>query len=361
MSPIAAKLRRPAAPTMPTKAGPVLMAMWKRGMASGRSVPSDLDRVTQPDGDACRPPGMVWLLAERVEDDEQSVAGEVLDEPVLGCDDRHGGRPDRVEHLDHLRRCVALAVRGESREIREEDSHLALRAAAEARLRRIGPRALGELPWQIRPEELVDATQLRSGPLEECELLGRRPVDAETIEDAVDRSALRLRRSEVGEGLGVPSMQPLEGAGQVEAAERAGQRAFTPILDARPECDRAEGERHQQMPLPPREMPVSAEGDRHHRLREEDESDDDGEQERAATPGEEAQEVPRRERVQRERQDGGEPERWRDLVRRGLRRQRRDSEDRSGGPPDEGHQQRAAQERRVTEHDLAAGPAKRQR
>ncbi len=58
---------------------------------------------------------MIGLVADGIEDHEQTVAGEALDEAVLGGDDRHDGRPDGVEQLDHLGRRVALAVRGEPR------------------------------------------------------------------------------------------------------------------------------------------------------------------------------------------------------------------------------------------------------
>ena len=106
-------------------------------------------------------------------------------------------------------------------------------------------------------------------------------------------------------------------------------------------------------------MPVAAEDDGNHGLCEKDEGDDDREQERAATPDEETQEVPRCERIQGDRQDGAEPQRWRDLVGRCLRHEPWDPENRCRAPRRQGRQQDAAQEPRVTEDELAARPAER--
>ena len=200
VSPTAEKVRRPAAPMLPTKAGPVL-PMWKRGRSPSRRRAHRRRR-------ACRAPcapraGVIGLIAEGVEDHERAVAREALDETVLGADDGDGCAPHRVEQVDDVGRSVPLAVRGEAGEVGEEHGHLALDAAARERLTRIGAGPRGELVRHEGAEQLVHAMKLDAGTLQELQLLGRGAVErrrrrTRSATGPPMRRAVRARRRAIG-------------------------------------------------------------------------------------------------------------------------------------------------------------------
>ena len=58
---------------------------------------------------------------------------------------------------------------------------------------------------------------------------------------------------------------------EIEARERRRDRRLARVLRSRGDCDEAEGDRHQHVPLPPRGVPVAAERAGDHRLGEQDE------------------------------------------------------------------------------------------
>jgi hypothetical protein len=91
---------------------------------------------------------VIRLIAERLEDRQDAVAGEPLDHAAFPVHDRwHDGRPVGIQHRDDLRGVVSLAERGEADGVGEQRGDLPLPTAevAEARL-------TVELVRELRPE-----------------------------------------------------------------------------------------------------------------------------------------------------------------------------------------------------------------
>ena len=76
------------------------------------------------------------------------------------------------------------------------------------------------------------------------------------------------------------------------------------VLLPRHDRDEPEGQRHQDVPLPPRGVPVAAEGDRDHRFRKEREGNEDRERHRGRAPPEQPEVSNRCKCVERERHGG---------------------------------------------------------
>ena len=94
-------------------------------------------------------------------------------------------------------------------------------------------------------------------------------------------SSSRIAATSSRERLRLPAIDAFERPLQVEAAERRRHRPLVPVLGPRGQQDRAERDRHQHVPLPPRRVPAAAEHDRDHRLGQEHERGGDGERERS--------------------------------------------------------------------------------
>ncbi len=122
---------------------------------------------------------------------------------------------------------------------------------------------------------------------------------------------------------------------------------------ARDERDQEEGREHEDVPLPPRQVPVAAEDDGDHRLRKQDERHDDGQQQRPLAREKEPREVPRREGVQGHRHGGTGTKRGRDLGRRRLGREGRQPKQGCDAPDGEHHHEADAERARPPQHPSA--------
>jgi hypothetical protein len=138
--------------------------------------------------------------------------------------------------------------------------------------------------------------------------------------------------------LGLPLVEAFERALEVETAEGPYQRALRPVLVAGREQDRGERHRHQDVPLPPREVPASAERDHEQRLGQEQERHRDHERQRSPTDAVDAHVPPCRERV---RGDAQRQEREQPWCALGLEdaTHEPDLEQRSRGPGDDHDQE----------------------
>src|SRR4029079_5475223 len=123
----------------------------------------------------------------------------------------------------------------------------------------------------------------------------------------------------------------------VDVAEDLRRRAFESPLAPRGNGDDAEGDQHQQVPLPPGGLPVPREGDRERRLAQKDERDEDRERERARSGPVELPVAPDPEAVGEEADDGERRERAASILRRDWVIERRQSREGDGRP--EGHVQ----------------------
>ena len=71
---------------------------------------------------------------------------------------------------------------------------------------------------------------------------------------------------------------------EVDAVEQAGPGALAHVLHVGAVVDEGEGERHQQVPLPPGGVPVAGQGDGDHGLGEQGEGGEDGDQDDRRPP-----------------------------------------------------------------------------
>jgi hypothetical protein len=131
-------------------------------------------------------------------------------------------------------------------------------------------------------------------------------------------------------------------------------------LTACADCDREEGDQHQQVPLPPRDAPVPRPRDHEHRLGEQRERQRDSEQELRAAAPVEVEVADRSGRVEHDA-DGRE----RDLpavqlLGAELARQGLDPRERDRSPAGEERGERGDQQPRPVQHPLGGSRAQRQ-
>ena len=172
-SPIAVKLRCGPAPTLPSAAGPVLTPIRNRGHPGcSRRV---LGGALHVDRRSDRPDGVIRLVVEGVEQDEDRVAREPLDQPLRSSgQDRNGCRPVRVQHLHDLDRRAVAGEIGEPREVGEQHRNLRL-AAAELGELGLAFEPRGQLRTDVGSEQVVDARELVRRAFEQHELVEVKP------------------------------------------------------------------------------------------------------------------------------------------------------------------------------------------
>ena len=323
VSPIAAKLSRPATPTLPTTAGPVLTPTRNVGQsgwasASGRPA-STIARAAR----AARRAWSGWSPAALKIAMTPSPANCSMTPPAASMTGTTS-RPVLVEHRDDRRRGAALAERREAREIGEEDAHLAFLAAEPGGgLPLAATDPLGHDRRQVGPERGIEPPQLAGRLDEQRHLVARRALAAQRGEDPLRRIAALVRRGNRRDRACMPAVDAGECRLEVQPAECSRQRAAPAVLAASTEGDRAEGQQHQQVPLPPAQMPVAAQRHGHHRLREQDERHADRQRHDATAPpiqpdvppGGEQEECGAHRHQQRQRSDAL-LRRWRPVERR---------------------------------------------
>ena len=171
---------------------------------------------------------------------------------------------------------------------------------AEPADRRIDAEAIGHGGGEVRPERRVEPAELAGSLDEERDLVAAGSLLAEVVEDGFGRLAPFVGGGDLGDGPGVPAVDPAQRRLEVEAAEGRGQRAAPAILLASPERDRHEGEQHQHVPLPPAQPPVAAQRHGGDRLGQEHEGDRDGHGDHAPAALVDAEIAPRGVHVQRD-------------------------------------------------------------
>ena len=153
-------------------------------------------------------------------------------------------------------------------------------------------------------------------------LCGRRRCRSDRADERLQRGAVLL-----------PHV--LQALLERDRREESRHRALPPVLHVGAVGDEAEGDRHQQVPLPPRRRPVPRERHGDHRLGQQEEGGDDAEQHhRRAAPVQHV--VPRRgDEVEHEPRDGQRRRAGRARLRRASAVERRQAEERDGPPADE--------------------------
>ena len=257
---------------------------------------------------------VIGLVLQRVEHDEDRVAGEPFDQPALTLgDDRNGGRPIRVEHLDDVHRGTSVREAGEAREIGEQDRHLRL-APSELGDRGLQLEPVRERWADVRTEQIVDTRHLARGALEQDDLLGSEPLTPEPLEDGSERLAGSDRRHELLDRAGRAPIDAFERLLQVEPSEGCGDRTLATVFGADRDDHDREGDGHQDVPFPPRHVPAPREGDRDQGLGEQQEGDRDRQRQQPPPHPEDPQVPPRREGVQPDPHRREQPERERRLL-----------------------------------------------
>ena len=223
---------------------------------------------------------MVGLVVQGVEHRHDRVAGEPFDQAALSFDDdRHGAFPVRVDHLDHVLGRPALREAREPLQVGEEHRHVLL-AAAEPREVRLLRQSVRQPGADVSAEQRVHPRELSGGSLQHRDLVGAEALVPQTLEQRRERLVLPDRDDQLTQRLRLPAVDPLQRPLQVQAAERRRHRPLATVLGAGRQEDRAERDRHQDVPFPPRRVPAMAEHDRDHRLGQEDEGREDGERQR---------------------------------------------------------------------------------
>ena len=270
------------------------------------------------------PSGVIGLIALGVEDRHDAIPGELLDDATGREDHRYDRRPVLVEHRDHIGRLARLAERRERRKVGEEHADVPLLATEPGWSRSLTDLAC-RARRQVRPERVVETTQLPGRLAEQGDLVGRRTLAPKVRQHPVGWLAAGFGSGHGGDRPRVPAIDPAQGRFEIEAAEGPGERSASPVLASRAKRYRDEREEHQHVPLPPARVPVPADRDRDRRLAKERECEGDREEQDAAAVPVDLDAAPGRERVERDghhRDDGEDPG--------GLLRRRRTVERRNG-------------------------------
>ena len=210
-----------------------------------------------------------------------------------------------------------------------------------------------------RAEQCIETLDLARRLGDEGDLVAAGTLVPQIVEHSVGRLGPVARGRDRGDRAGVPAIDTGQGGLEVEAAERAGERAAPSVLGPRAERDRQERDEHQHVPQPPAQLPVAAQGNRQHGLAEQGHRDRDGQDEHAAPLEVEAGGAERREAEQRHAGDG-QPGEWAGgLGRRERSVQRGNRRERHAGPEEHQSKDEPEQERTQAQHDDRPGPAER--
>ena len=222
------------------------------------------------------------------------------------------------------------------------EQHADLAFLGGSRRRRIDAEAIGHGGGEVRPERRVESTELAGSLDEERHLVAAGSLLAEVIEDGFRRLTPFVGGGDLGDGPGVPAVDPAQRRLEVEAAEGRGQRTAPAILLASPERDRHEGEQHQHVPLPPAQPPVPAQRHGGERLGQEHEGDRNGHGDHAPAALVDAEIAPGGDHIQRDRHEAEGDERAGRFLRRRRTLERRQVGERHDRP--DGHQRDQAPE-----------------
>ena len=257
-SPIAAKLRWSAVPTLPTTAAPVLTPTRKRGQSGCCAESVALGSLQRERRAGCAN-RVIGLLSGCVEHDHDGVAREPLDQPVLTPEHlRHDEPPVLVEHRDHRRGRRVLGERREALEIGKQHADFSL-LAAQAGSHGVDCELARELRRHIRPEQPVDAVDLARGALEHEPLLAAETQAlAQFVGVRVGRAAQGTRSHQLIQRRGVIRIHASERVLEVEVRKWAERRRGPAVLRLHGPRDDEHGERDEQVPFPPGHNQVGA-------------------------------------------------------------------------------------------------------
>ena len=93
---------------------------------------------------------------------------------------------------------------------------------------------------EIRLKELVDPAHLAAGGGQEADLLDRRAVGAQIVDERIDRLPARFELGNVGNRLPAPAIDVRQRRLSIDRPERGDERPGAPILGPYREGDQAE-------------------------------------------------------------------------------------------------------------------------